>query len=207
MRILCEVFGLFDKRGASGGGTPYIIRGAWGLGADKGAAERRLTGGRKYAPKGNGKDEKEKKEPAKGKRKREKGERRITNGWAQICAQRERKGRKGEKKACKRKKKERKGRKRWEGERQKEKKACKRRKKKKKKERKKEWERHKNEKRGANDPPLTISECKFVGCPLVIRAKVNVKIALAIGVFAEQSPFVNSNHVALDGRVSYFFLE
>ena len=77
MRILCEVFGLFDKRGASGGGTPYIIRGAWGLGADKGAAERRLTGGRKYAPKGNGKDEKEKKEPAKGKRKREKAERMI----------------------------------------------------------------------------------------------------------------------------------
>ena len=128
-------------------------------------------GGRKYAPKGNGKDEKEKK------------------------------------RACKRKKKERKGRKRWEGERQKEKKACKKRKKKKKKERKKEWERHKNEKRGANDPPLAISECKFVGCPLVIRAKVNVKIALAIGVFAEQSPFVNSNHVALDGRVSYFFIE
>ena len=31
-----------------------------------------LTGGRKYAPKGNGKDEKEKKERAKGKRKREK---------------------------------------------------------------------------------------------------------------------------------------
>ena len=89
----------------------------------------------------------------------------------------------------------------------KEKKACKRRKKKKKTEKKKEWERHKNEKRGANDPPLSISECKFVGCPLVIRAKVNVKIALTIGVFAEQSPFVNSNHVALDGRVSYFFLE
>ena len=62
MRILCEVFGLFDKRGASGGGTPYIIRGACGLGAYKGAAERRLTGGRKYAPKGNGKDEKEKKD-------------------------------------------------------------------------------------------------------------------------------------------------
>ena len=72
MRILCEVFGLFYKRGASGGGTPYIIRGAWGLGADKGAAERRLTGGRKYAPKGNGKDEKEKKERAKGEKKREK---------------------------------------------------------------------------------------------------------------------------------------
>ena len=72
MRILCEVFGLFDKRGASGGGTPYLIRGAWGLGAYKGAEERRLTGGRKYAPKGNGKDEKEKKERAKGKRKREK---------------------------------------------------------------------------------------------------------------------------------------
>ena len=77
MRILCEVFGLFDKRGASEGGTPYIIRGAWGLGADKGAAERRLKGGRKYAPKGNGKDEKEKNERAKGKRKREKAERRI----------------------------------------------------------------------------------------------------------------------------------
>ena len=77
MRILCEVFGLFDKRGASEGGTPYIIRGAWGLGADKGTAERRLTGGRKYAPKGNGKDEKEKKERAKGKRKREKDERMI----------------------------------------------------------------------------------------------------------------------------------
>ena len=73
MRILCEVFGLFDKRGASGGGTPYIIRGAWGLGAYKGAAERRLTGGRKYAPKGNGKDEKEKKERAKGKKKERKG--------------------------------------------------------------------------------------------------------------------------------------
>ena len=94
MRILCEVFGLFDKRGASEGGTPYIIRGAGGRGADKGAAERRLTGGRKYAPKGNGKDEKEKKERAKGKRKkmREKAERRITNGWAQICAQRKREG-------------------------------------------------------------------------------------------------------------------
>ena len=74
MRILCEVFGLFDKRGASGGGTPYIIRGACGLGAYKGAAERRLTGGRKYAPKGNGKNEKEKNERAKGKRKREKEE-------------------------------------------------------------------------------------------------------------------------------------
>ena len=68
---------MFDKREASEGGTPYIIRGAWGLGADKRAAERRLTGGRKYAPKGNGKDEKEKKERAKGKRKREKAERMI----------------------------------------------------------------------------------------------------------------------------------
>ena len=72
MRIICEVFGLFDKRGADGGGTPYIIKRAWELGAYKGAAERRLTGGRKYAPKGNGKDGKEKKERAKGKRKREK---------------------------------------------------------------------------------------------------------------------------------------
>ena len=71
MRILCEVFGLFDKRGASEGGTPYIIKGAWGLGAYKGAAERRLTGGRKYAPKGNGKDEKEKKD---GKGEHQKGE-------------------------------------------------------------------------------------------------------------------------------------
>ena len=82
------------KEGASRGSTPYIIRGNRGLGAYKGAAERRLTGGRKYAPKGNGKDEKEKKERAKGKRKkmREKAERRITNGWAQICAQRKREG-------------------------------------------------------------------------------------------------------------------
>ena len=71
MRILSEVLALFDKRGASEGGTPYVIRGAWGLGAYKGVAERRLTGGRKYAPKGNGKDEKEKKERAKGKRKKE----------------------------------------------------------------------------------------------------------------------------------------
>ena len=71
MRILCEVFGLFNKRGASRGSTPYIIRGAWGLGAYKGAAERRLTGGRKYAPKGNGKDEKEKKD---GKGEHQKGE-------------------------------------------------------------------------------------------------------------------------------------
>ena len=71
MRILCDVFGLFDKRAASEGGTPYIIRGAWGLGAYKGAAERRLTGGRKYAPKGNGKDEKEKKD---GKGEHQKGE-------------------------------------------------------------------------------------------------------------------------------------
>ena len=71
MRILCEVFGLFNKRGASEGGTPYIIKGAWGLGAYKGAAERRLTGGRKYAPKGNGKDEKEKKD---GKGEHQKGE-------------------------------------------------------------------------------------------------------------------------------------
>ena len=108
MRILCEGFGLFNKRGASRGSTPYIIKGAWGLGAYKWAAERRLTGGRKYAPKGNGKDEKEKKRACKRKKerekRREKGERRITNGWAQICAQREREGRKGEKRACKRKK-------------------------------------------------------------------------------------------------------
>ena len=58
MRILCEVFGLFDKRGASGGGTPYVIKGACGLQRGGGAQ---------------------------------------ANGWAQICAQREREGRKGEK--------------------------------------------------------------------------------------------------------------
>ena len=80
MRILCEVFGLFDKRGVSEGGTPYIIKWAWGLGAYKGAAERRLTGGRKYAPKGNGKDEKEKKERAKGKKKERKGEKKMKGG-------------------------------------------------------------------------------------------------------------------------------
>ena len=48
-----------------------------GLGAYKGAAERRLTGGRKYAPKGNGKDEKVKKERAKGKKKERKGEKKM----------------------------------------------------------------------------------------------------------------------------------
>ena len=96
MRILCEVFGLFDKRGTSGGGTPYIIKGACGLGAYKGAAERRLTGGRKYAPKGNGKNEKEKNERAKGKRKREKEKK---DGKGNI---------KKEKKACKRRKKKKK---------------------------------------------------------------------------------------------------
>ena len=73
MRILCEVFGLFDKRGASRGSTPYIIKGAWRLGAYKVAAERRLTGGRKYAPKGNGEDEKEKKRACKRKKKERKG--------------------------------------------------------------------------------------------------------------------------------------
>ena len=88
MRILCEVFGLFDKRGASGGGTPYIIKGACGLGAYKGAAERRLTGGRKYAPKGNGKDEKEKKRACKRKKerekRREKDERRMKTGQKKM---------------------------------------------------------------------------------------------------------------------------
>ena len=73
MRILCEVFGLFGKGGAGRGSTRYIIKGAWGLGAYKGAAERRLTGGRKYAPKGNGKDEKAKNERSKGKKKERKG--------------------------------------------------------------------------------------------------------------------------------------
>ena len=56
------------------------MRGAWGLGAYKGVAERRLTGGRKYAPKGNGKDEKEKKERAKGKKKERKGEKKMKGG-------------------------------------------------------------------------------------------------------------------------------
>ena len=140
MRILCEVFGLFDKRGASEGGTHYIIRGAWGLGAYKGAAERRLTGGRKYAPKGNGKDEKEKKKACKRKKKERKGEKKpkrgSLTGGRKYAPKGNGKDEKEKKRACKRKKKERKGRKRWEGERQKEKKACKRRKKKKKKEKK-----------------------------------------------------------------------
>ena len=129
MRILCEVFGLFDKRGAGGGGTPYNIRGAWGLGAYKGAAERRLTGGRKYAPKGNGKDEKEKNERAKGKKKERKGEKRACKrkkkerkgekrakggsltGGRKYAPKRNGKDEKEKKRACKRKKKERKGRK------------------------------------------------------------------------------------------------
>ena len=39
-----------------------------------------LTGRRKYAPKGNGKDEKEKKERAKGKKKERKGEKKMKGG-------------------------------------------------------------------------------------------------------------------------------
>ena len=39
-----------------------------------------LTGGRKYAPKGNGKDEKEKNERAKGKKKERKGEKKMKGG-------------------------------------------------------------------------------------------------------------------------------
>ena len=101
MRILCEVFGLFDKRGASGGGTPYIIKGACGLGAYKGAAERRLTGGRKYAPKGNGKDEKVKKERAKGKKKERKGGKR----WEGGTSKRRKKHAKEERKRRKKRKK------------------------------------------------------------------------------------------------------
>ena len=106
---------MFDKRGASGGGTPYIIRGARGRGADKGAAERRLTGGRKYAPKGNGKDEKEKKERAKGKKKERKGEKKpkggSLTGGRKYAPKGNGKDEKEKKRACKRKKKERKGRK------------------------------------------------------------------------------------------------
>ena len=60
------------KEGRAGAVHLILLEEAWGMGAYKGVAERRLTGGRKYAPKGNGKDEKEKKERAKGKRKREK---------------------------------------------------------------------------------------------------------------------------------------
>ena len=80
MRILCEVFGLFDQRGASRRSPPYIIKKACELGANKGVAERRITGGRKYEHKGNGKDEKEKKERAKGKKKERKGEKKMKGG-------------------------------------------------------------------------------------------------------------------------------
>ena len=69
-------------------------------------------------PKGTGRMKRRKKSVPKEKERkkmREKAGRRITNGWAQICAQREREGRKGEKRACKRKKKERKGEKKMKG--------------------------------------------------------------------------------------------
>ena len=119
MRILCEVFGLFDKRGASRGSTPYIIKGAWGLGAYKGAAERRLTGGRKYAPKGNGKDEKEKKERAKGKKKERKGEKKAKGGsltgGRKYAPKGNGKDEKEKKERAKGKKKERKGEKKMKG--------------------------------------------------------------------------------------------
>ena len=58
-------------------------------------------------PKGTGRMKRRKKSVQKEKereKRREKAGRRITNGWAQICAQREREGRKGEKRARKRKK-------------------------------------------------------------------------------------------------------
>ena len=58
-------------------------------------------------PKETGRTKRRKKSVQKekeGEKRREKAGRRITNGWAQICAQREREGRKGEKRACKRKK-------------------------------------------------------------------------------------------------------
>ena len=108
MRILCEVFGLFDKTSVLTSLPPYIIRGAWGLGADKGTAERRLTGGRKYAPKGNGKDEKEKKERAKGKKKERKGEKKpkggSLTGGRKYAPKGNGKDEKEKKRACKRKK-------------------------------------------------------------------------------------------------------
>ena len=58
-------------------------------------------------PKGTGRTKRRKKSLQKEKereKRREKGERRITNGWAQICAQREREGRKGEKKGVQKEK-------------------------------------------------------------------------------------------------------
>ena len=119
MRILCEVFGLFDKIGASEGGTPYIIKGAWGLGAYKGAAERRLTGGRKYAPKGNGKDEKEKKRACKRKKKERKGEKKpeggSLTGGRKYAPKGNGKDEKEKKERAKGKKKERKGEKKMKG--------------------------------------------------------------------------------------------
>ena len=60
MKVLCEVFGLFDKRWKGRGGTPYIIRGAWGLGDDKRV-------GANMRPKGTGRAKRRKRSVQKGK--------------------------------------------------------------------------------------------------------------------------------------------
>ena len=67
MRILCEVFGLFDKRGQAGAVHLILLKGLGGWGLQRGGGAQ-------------------------------------ANGWAQICAQREREGRKGEKKSVQKEK-------------------------------------------------------------------------------------------------------
>ena len=69
-----------------------------------------LTGGRKYAPKGNGKDEKEKKRACKRKKKERKGG--SLTGGRKYAPKGNGKDEKEKKRACKRKKKEKKERKR-----------------------------------------------------------------------------------------------
>ena len=72
MKILCEVFALFDKRWEERGGTPYIIRGFAGWELTKGRRSAGKGVGANMRPKGTGRTKRRKKERAKGKRKREK---------------------------------------------------------------------------------------------------------------------------------------
>ena len=61
MKILCEVFALFDKRGERRGGTPYIIRGLAGWERTKGRRSAGKGVGANMRPKGTGRTKRRKK--------------------------------------------------------------------------------------------------------------------------------------------------
>ena len=67
MRILCEVFALFDKRWKGRGGTPYIIRGFAGWEQTKGRRSAGKGVGANMRPKGTGRAKRRKRSVQKGK--------------------------------------------------------------------------------------------------------------------------------------------